>query len=306
MDDTKIENAGKEKVVYQPEDVQAIGKRILNLRNQQVLLDRDLAELYCVETKVLNQAVKRNIGRFPSDFRFQLTDSETKELVTICDRFELLKHSSVLPYAFTEQGVAMLSTVLKSDIAVKVSIGIMRAFVEMRHLMQNNSHILQRLTHIEQNQIALKFESDCKFAQIFERLEQTALPPKQGVFFQGQIFDAYQFVADLIRSAKKSILLIDNYVDDSVLKLLLKRKENVLTTIIVNQISSGLKLDIQRHNAQYPSIEVKEVAGIHDRFLLLDETELYTFGASFKDLGKKLFCFSKIECSEVVEVVRNL
>ena len=282
-------------------EIAPIENRILTIRNCQVLIDKDLAELYGVETKVLNQAVKRNIERFPPDFRFQLTKEEFRELVTNCDRFISLKHSSTCPFAFTEQGVSMLSCVLKSATAIDISIKIIRAFVAMRHYLQNNSLLMHRLEKIENQQIMMKIENDNKFSLIFNKLDSTALPPKQGVFFQGQIFDAYQFVADLIRSAETSIILIDNYVNDSVLTLLNKRVENVTATIGVNKISAGLQLDLQKHNAQYPPIAVREIADIHDRFLLIDSKKLYTFGASFKDLGKKLFCFSAIESEEVIQ-----
>ena len=188
-----------------------------------VLLDRDLAELYSVDTKRINEQVRRNIDRFPERFRFQLSDTETRELVAKCDRLEKLKHSSVNPYAYTEQGVAMLATVLKSDVAVKVSIAIMDAFVEMHRIMASNAALYQRIKDIERHQLC----TDQKIEEIIGFIGSKALPPKEGIFYDGQIFDAYAFASDLIRSARKRIILIDNYIDDSVLLMLSKRGQRV-------------------------------------------------------------------------------
>ena len=210
-----------------------------------------------------------------------------------------MKHSSVNPYAYTEQGVAMLATVLKSDIAVKVSIGIMDAFVEMRRILSVNQDLIFRLNTVEQHQI----KADQKIEQLFQFIENQNVQPKQGIFFNGQIFDAYQFVSELIRSAETSIILVDNYADDSVLTQLTKRADGVSATVCVSRLTEAFRLDVERHNRQYPPIDVREVPAVHDRFLLLDDTRLYTFGASFKDLGKKLFCFSLMESEAVVEAV---
>ena len=188
-----------------------------------VLLDRDLAELYSVDTKRINEQVRRNIDRFPERFRFQLSDTETRELVAKCDRLEKLKHSSVNPYAYTEQGVAMLATVLKSDVAVKVSIAIMDAFVEMHRIMASNAALYQRIKDIERHQLC----TDQKIEEIIGFIGSKALPPKEVVFYDGQTFDAYAFASDLIRSARKRIILIDNYIDDSVLLMLSKRGQRV-------------------------------------------------------------------------------
>lgn len=265
--------------------------RILTIRSVQIIIDRDLAGMYNVETKVLNQAVKRNIKRFPESFRFQLSKDEKNELVTNCDRFTNLKHSSVLPYAFTEQGVAMLSAVLRSEVAVKVSIQIMNAFVDMRKFLLNNAQLFQRLDRVERWQL----ESEKKFEQVFKALESRGQTPEKGIFFDGQVFDSYRFVADLIRKAKTSVVLIDNFVDDTVLTLLAKRSKKVTATIFTKQISKQLTLDIKKHNAQYPVITIKILPFAHDRFLLIDESELYHIGASLKDLGKKWFAFSKMD-----------
>ena len=229
--------------------IQEIENRIFTIRGTHVMIDRDIAEMYDVETKVLNQAVKRNLERFPEKFRFQLLQDERNELVTNCDRLKKLKHSSVLPYAFTEQGVAMLSAVLNSKTAIQVSLQIMNAFVEMRKFITSNANVFQRLEIIEKNHLQFKSETDQKFDKIFHAIEDKRLKPKQGIFFEGQMYDAYTFASDLIRSAKKSIILIDNYIDDSVLTLLSKRKKNVLATIYTKNMGKQLKLDLKKHNS---------------------------------------------------------
>ena len=287
----------KKKIKSQEE----IENRIFTIRDFQVMIDRDLAEMYEVETKVLNQAVKRNIDRFPAEFRFQLNKEETDELVTNCDRLESLKHSATSPYAFTEQGVAMLSSVLRSDIAVKVSIQIMNAFVNMRKMMISQASLFQRMDKMEIRQN----ETDRKLEKVFKALESKYKPPEKGIFFDGQIFDAYTFVANLIRQAKKSIILIDNYIDDTVFTLFTKRKKGVAVTFYTRKITKQLKLDAEKHNAQYETIEIKELASAHDRFLIIDETNLYHIGASLKDLGKKWFAFSRMDV-ETLDVLKKL
>lgn len=201
-------------------DTDKIQNLILSIHGAQVMIDRDLAELYQVPTKRLNEQVKRNIDRFPKPFRFQLSNKEKNELVANCDRFENLKHSSVRPYVFTEQGVAMLSSILRSETAVKVSIQIIDAFVGMRKFISQNAGIFQRLENVELKQL----EADKNFKKLFDALQSKDLEPKQGIFFDGQIFDAYKFVSGLIRKANKSILLIDNYIDETVLGLFTKKK----------------------------------------------------------------------------------
>ncbi|MDX3913964.1 MAG: ORF6N domain-containing protein [Pseudosphingobacterium sp.] len=264
---------------------------IYTVRGKQVMLDSDLAKLYQVETKNLNKAVKRNIERFPQSFCFQLTEEEAENL-----RFQIGTSSlnyggrRYLPYVFGEQGVAMLSAVLRSEIAVKVSIEIMNAFVEMRKLLIGNAALFSRMDKIELKQI----EADGKFEEIFKALESGKLHSEKGIFYDGQIFDAYTFVADIIRSAQRSIILIDNYVDDTVLTLLGKRGQSVSVTIYTKSISNQLQLDLQRYNSQYPAINIHAFAHAHDRFLIIDGTELYHIGASLKDLGKKWFAFSKM------------
>jgi hypothetical protein len=280
-----------------------IQERIFTIRGQQVMLDRDLAEMYDVEVKRLNEQVKRNSERFPESFRFQLNDSEKDELVANCDRFESLKHSSQNPHAFTEQGVAMLSAVLRSTTAIRVSIRIIDAFVLMRTFIASSMGLFQRLDNIEQRQFQFQETADQRFEQVFKALEAKSNLPEQGIFFDGQMYDAYSFTASLIRDATKSVILIDNYVDDTVLTLLSKRSEGATATIYTKYISKQLRLDLKKHNSQYPEIKAFEFKDAHDRFLILDEKELYHFGASLKDLGKKWFAFSKME--GMTEMVMN-
>lgn len=286
-----------------------IQNRIYAIRNVQVMLDSDLANLYGVEIKVLNQAVKRNIERFPQEFSFQLTVEEnnslrsqvaTLETESLRSQIVTLKirrgeHRKYFPYVFTEQGVAMLSGVLKSNTAVQISIQIINAFVSMRKFISANAQIFHRLEGVERKQIAYKVETDEKFKRVFDAIEEKDIKPKQGIFFDGQIFDAYQFVSDLIRTARKSIIVIDNYIDDAVLTLLSKANKKVRITLLTKAISKQLALDIKKYNEQYPAITLKEFHHSHDRFLIIDGKTVYHFGASLKDLGKKWFAFSKFD-----------
>jgi len=309
---------------------------IHSIRGEQVMLDSDLAEIYGVETKVFNQAVKRNIERFPETFRFQLTEEEYDSLKTrlegsssdeglrsqnaTLEESENLRSQNAtssdagalrsqivtsshggrryLPYAFTEQGVSMLSAVLRSETAVKVSIQIIHAFVEMRRFLQANASIFTRMDSMEKRQFALESKTMENFEKVFQALE-AAEPPNQGIFYNGQVHDAHAFVSELIRKAKKSLVLIDNYIDDSVLTLLTKRKKGVTASIYTQSISKQLTLDLDKHNAQYPPIEIHNFKDAHDRFLILDERDIYHIGASLKDLGKKWFAFSKFETGAV-------
>ena len=280
---------------------QEIKNLIYTIREKQVMLDSDLAKIYQVETKVFNQAVKRNVDRFPDIFRFQLTQDEFD---TINLRSQIVTSSlnyggrRYLPFVFTEQGIAMLSAVLRSDVAIKVSIEIINAFVEMRRMVSNHASLFQRLDYIEYKQLQV----DQKFEELFKALESGKLYSEKGIFYNGQVFDAYTFVADIIRNAKSSIILLDNYVDDTVLTLLGKRNENVTATIYTKSISNQLQLDLQRYNSQYPAIEVEVFSNAHDRFLIIDNAELYHIGASLKDLGKKWFAFSRMD----IEIGRML
>ncbi len=272
------------------------------------MLDKDLAMLYGVETRALNQAVKRNIQRFPSDFRFQLTMEECSksQIVTLnAGRGQNIKK---LPYAFTEQGVAMLSSVLRSHTAIEVNIQIMRAFVSMRHFMVSNASIFNRLETIEYHQLEMQKhqqETDKRIDEVFRRLDEGNAKPMQGVFYNGQVYDAYAFVSNLIKSAKEHIILIDNYVDETVLTLLDKRGKGVSAVIYTQQISRQLQLDIDRHNAQYAPIDVETFRWSHDRFLCIDD-DVYHIGASIKDLGKKWFGFSRMEILTPDELVERI
>jgi len=289
---------------------------IYTVRDVQVMLDSDLAELFEVETKVFNQAVKRNVNRFLDNFRFQLTKDEYDNLrsqtVTLkIDSGKKNLRSQVvtssehggrryLPYAFTEQGVAMLTGVIRSGIAIEMSIKIMIAFVEMRRYISSNALLLSRIDNIETRQLIDKKASDEKFEKIFNALGEKQETPKEKIFYGGQIYDAYSFIIELIEKAKIDIVLIDNYLDKSVLDMLSKKQNNVKVRLITNPKTKLLKTDIQKFNQQYPLLSIDYSDKIHDRFLLIDKAELYHIGASLKDLGKKMFAFSLMEDKELI------
>lgn len=313
-----------------------VNNLIYTVRGTQVMIDSDLAKLYVVETKALNRAVKRNIERFPEIYRFQLTEQEYENLryqigtssgdVFLRYQFGTLKndvnddinskdlrtqnvtiednrgkHRKYLPYVFTEQGVAMLSAVLRSETAVKVSIQIINAFVEMRKILSQNAGLLQRMDKVETKLI----ENDAKFEQIFTALETKNSEPTQNIFFDGQIYDAYSFIVKLIEKAEKNIILIDNYVDNSILDMLSKKKKSVEVKIITHSKTKVLDIDIQKFNLQYPTLSIEYSDKMHDRFLLIDIKELYHIGASLKDLGKKCFAFSLMEDKELITNLLN-
>jgi hypothetical protein len=279
---------------------QHIENIIFTLRDEQVMIDFHLADIYGVETKRLNEQVKRNPLRFPKTFMFQIT---TEEWESLRSQFATAEQNSLLqsqiatskrrtlPYVFTEQGVAMLSAVLNSDIAIEASIKIMQAFINMRKFLLQNATVFQRLNQLEIKQL----QTDEKIERVFKAIEAGQPQPDKGIYFDGQIFDAYSFISELIKKAEKEIILIDNYVDESVLTLLSKRGESVNAIIYTKEISKTVKLDLQKHNAQYPPIVAKSFALSHDRFLIIDKTELYHIGASLKDLGKKWFAFSRMD-----------
>lgn len=276
------------------------------IRGQQVMLDSDLSALYGVETRRLNEQVKRNIERFPDDFMFQLRKEELDNLMSQ-NATSSWGGTRKLPYAFTEQGIAMLSSVLKSQTAVEVNIRIMRAFITMRRFIATNAQLFQRLETIEYHQLEMKQHqevTDRRIDEVFKHLDAD-IPPMQGIFYDGQVFDAYRFVSDLIRKAKQSIVLIDNYVDDTVLTLLDKRSEGVSATIYTQRISSQFQLDVDRHNSQYPLIEIKRFNKAHDRFRLIDN-EVYHIGASIKDLGKKWFGFTLMRDITATELIKKI
>jgi len=271
------------------------------IRGKQVMLDSDVARLYNYKTKVLNLTVKRNIERFPEEFCFQLTDSELEHLRF---QFETSKRKinskggrRYLPYAFTEQGIAMLAGVLKSQIAIDVSINIIKTFIKMREFIKNNEEIFNRLIKIESKML----EHDKKFDLVFNELQKDKESEfKQKIFFNGQIYDSYSLVISIIKKAKEKILIIDNYIDDSILDMLAKKNRNVKVTILTSEKSNISKLDVQKFNKEYPILEIAKSNKFHDRFIVIDNTEIYHVGASLKDLGKKCFALSKIEDKEYV------
>jgi len=286
-----------------------IEDHIQAIRGKQVIVDRDLARLYGVETKVLKQTVKRNIRRFPSEFMFVLTIEETQtsrsQIVTLnnskAKRGQNVKYTAM---AFTEQGVAMLSTVLKSDLAIAISIEIMQVFVRLRNKLLDSTIIQSRLHQMEMR-IDLQ---DLKIDSILMKTSENQRIPSHGIFFNNQIFDAYVFFSELIERAKTSIILIDNYIDHTVLLQLAKRKKKVTATIYTERIPAALSLDLEKHNMQYSPIEMHRIQNVHDRFLIIDDKELYHIGASIKDLGKRWFAFSRMDslAEQVLERIQRV
>ena len=292
----KMEN----KIALQRIDIE---NKILVIRGEQVIIDRDLAKFYGVATKVLNQAVKRNIERFPEEFCFQLNKEEFENwksqfVTSNSDKMGLRRP----PYAFTEQGVAMLSAVLKSDTAIIASIQIIHAFVFMRRFLQNNSKVFVEIDSIKRHQI----ESDKRIDELFDKMDRYKIEDRQGIFFQGQIFDAYAKFESFIQSAESKIILIDNYVDLSVLERFAKKRENVKVVIYTDPKTKLSEQDIQKFNEQYPRLILKHSTKVHDRFLIIDNKILYHIGASLKDLGKKCFAFEVLDQSWIKEILKNL
>lgn len=284
-------------------DNKEIQNLIYTFRGRQVMIDRDLAYLYNVETKVLNQAVKRNLNRFPEHFRFQLTEEEYENLRSqFVTSSEDNTHGGrrYMPYVFTEQGIAMLSAVLKSDVAVEVSIKIMNSFVEMRNFLLSNREMFARLDRVELKQL----ETDRKLEEVFNYIATNA-EVKQNIFFDGQIYDAFSFIVGLIKKAKKEIILIDNYVDVNTLNILCKKNQGINVVIATAGKGSLSAKDITKFNAQYPKLSVKTTTNFHDRFLILDKSEVYHIGASIKDAGKKSFEITKIEDKDLVKSLVN-
>ncbi len=297
---------------YKAEDIKNL---IYTIRGKQVMLDSDVAMLYHYETKYINLAVRRNKERFPESFCFKLTreefDNLRLQIATLNYQGENKKQVTrkYLPYVFTEQGIAMLSGILKNEIAIQVSINIMDAFVEMRKFIATNGQVFERLTNVEyklleHNNILTEHEE--KFEKVFDELQRKQNEEfKQKIFFDGQIYDAYSLIIDIIKKAKQKILIIDNYIDDSILKMLSKKNKNVEVIILTSQKSNLSKLDINKFNKQYPILKVATTNKYHDRFIVIDNKELYHCGASLKDLGKKCFAISKIKDDEYIEKIRN-
>ena len=282
----------------------AIEKLIYVIRDKQVMIDSDLAMLYQVETGALNRAVKRNIKRFPDDFRFQLTVEEYENLKCQIGISSLNKNGyggrRTLPYVFTEQGISMLASVLHSDIAINVSIGIMRAFVEMRRFIANNALLFERISNVELKQLEYQKQTDEKLEQIFEYISEHE-EASQKIFFDGQIYDAFSLIVSLIQKAEKEITLIDGYVDVGTLNLLAKKNEGVSVTVYTHQRTRLSNIDVANFNAQYPALEVKYTSVFHDRFLILDGKTAYHIGASLKDAGKKTFGITLINDESITK-----
>jgi len=276
---------------------------ICTIRGKQVMLDSDLAGLYQVETRVFNQAVKRNSNRFPEQFRFQLTEEEYKNLRSqFVTSSEDNTHGGrrYMPYAFTEQGIAMLSAVLKSDIAVEISIRIMNSFVEMRKFLISNQQLFSRLDRVELKQL----ETDKKLEEVFSYIASN-IEVKQKIFFDGQIYDAFSFIIDLIGKAQSKLILIDNYVDVNTLNMICKKNTGVDVLIATSGKGSLSTKDINKFNVQYPKLSVKTTTDFHDRFLIIDDEEGYFIGASIKDADKKSFAITKIEDGKMVQNLIN-
>lgn len=280
-------------------DASAIRNLIYTVRGKQVMLDSDLAMLYQVETKVLNQAVSRNLKRFPERFSFKLTKNEAadvrSQIVTL--RPDLDKQNTwwrYPPRVFTEQGVSMLSAVLKSDMAIDVSIRIMDAFVEMRRFIAGNANLFDHIRSVELRQLEYQKNTDERFERVFAYMEAHEAP-RQKVFFDGQIYDAFELLVQLVQRAEQSIVLVDGYVDVKTLNILAKKKPGVPVGIWTHPNTSLTRHDVSTFNAEYPELTVRYTRAFHDRFLILDDREGYLIGASLKDAGKRSFGLAKIE-----------
>ena len=288
----------------------SIRSKIHVIRNQQVMLDRDLAQIYGYETRRFNEQVKNNQERFDEDFRFQLTKEEFEGL-NLMSKFSTSSWGGTrkLPYAFTEQGIYMLMTVLKGDLAVTQSKMLIRTFKEMKHFIQNNSHIFAELDNIKNHLLESDLhhkETDIKIKELFSLMDKYNINETQGIFFQGQIFDAYAKFESFLAAAKKEIILIDNYVDLSILQRLAKKKKGVNVTIYTDPKTKLTAQDVQTFNAQYPTLTLNHTTKTHDRFLIIDNSTIYHIGASLNDLGKKCFGFSILDSSFIPLVLKNL
>lgn len=308
------QNSNTEIVIH---NASQLKDKIYTVRGVQVMLDSDLAEIYGYEVRALNQQVKRNINRFPPDFMFQLTREELEllksQIVTSNLKSQIVTSSwggtRKLPVAFTEQGVYMLATVLRGDLAEQQSIFIMRAFREMKHFLQTNARVFAEIDiikkHLLESDIQHK-EHEKQIAELFTLMDKYKVDNPQGVFFQGQIFDAYAKFQSIIAQAQSDIVLIDNYVDVSVLERLSAKKSGVSVTIYTSPQTKLTKRDIQTFNTQYPTLKLKTTDKMHDRFLILDNAILYHIGASLKDLGKKCFAFDLFDASFIPDILAKL
>ena len=287
----------------------SIRSKIHVIRGQQVMLDFDLAQIYGYETKNFNRQVKNNIERFDSDFMFQLSDSEFEEILRCKNFTSSWGGTRYNPYAFTEQGIYMLMTVLKGGLAVTQSKMLIRTFKEMKHFIQNNSHLFTELDTIKRHLLESDLhhkETDKKIKELFSLMDKYNIKETQGIFFQGQIFDAYAKFESFLAAAKKEIILIDNYVDLSILERLAKKKKGVNVTIYTDPKTKLTAQDIQAFNNQYPTLTVNHTTKTHERFLIIDNSTIYHIGASLKDLGKKCFGFSVLDSSYIPMILGNL
>ena len=296
-----MENEINSLVVQDNISNEEIKNLIYTIRGKQVMLDSDVARLYHYETRRINETVKRNIERFPIEFCFQLTSKEYDSLKSQIATSNKKSGKKKLPYVFTEKGILMLSGLLKNEVAIEVSIKIVEAFVEMRKFLSSNGQLFERLTNVEYKLL----EHDKKFDQVFDQLQHEE-NIKQKIFFEGQIYDAYSLIIDIIKKANKKILIIDNYIDDSVLKMLTKKNKNVEVVLLTSDKSNIEKIDIQKFNKEYPILKVAKTNKFHDRFIVIDNKEMYHLGASIKDLGKKCFGINRIEDLDIIEKVINL
>ena len=305
-----LKDSMNELAIQELSNSDVIRSRIFTIRGVQVMLAPDLADLYKVETRVFNQSVKRNIKRFPENFRFQLTKEELNEVITNCDNPDRLRFSPQAPFAFTEQGIAMLSGVLNSEVAVQVSIRIMNTFVVMRRTLASIAPLLSRIEATERRQLKLEdaqVENEGRFKLILDAMHDKKFPP-QKVFFDGQVYDAFEQMKKFVRMAKKELIIIDPYFADSVLSLIAQKRKDVEVVVIKNSRNKLLHdVDVAQFNAQYAnSLTVKVSDKFHDRFLIIDKTTLIHVGASLNHLGKKCFAFSSLDKSNIPDILAKI
>ena len=300
--------------VIESASADVIRSRIFTIRGVQVMLAPDLADLYQVETRIFNQSVKRNLKRFPGNFRFQLTKAELGEVITNCDNPDRLRFSPQLPFAFTEQGIAMLSGVLNSDIAIEVSIRIMNTFVAMRRALASVAPLMARIEATDRRQIADQMRNDAnqvrneeRFRLILDAMQDKKFPP-QKVFYDGQIYNAFEQMKKFVRMAKKELIVIDPYFDDSVLPLIAQKRQGVSVLVVKSKRKNLLHaVDVARFNAQYAnSLTVMTSDKFHDRFLIIDKVVLIHVGASLNHLGKKCFAFSSLDKSNIPDILAKI
>ena len=286
------ENNNNVQAIIKSEDIKSL---IYTIRGNQVMLDSDVARLYHYKTKRVNETMKRNKLRFPENFCFQLNEDEIKNLRSqfATSNIDEINQGGrrYLPYVYTEQGIAMLSGLLRNDVAIQVSINIMNAFVELRKIIANNGLLSIQMIEVKGKLL----EHDKKFEEVFNQLQKNNEKIKEKIFFQGQIWDSYNLIIEIIKTAQKKIVIIDNYIDDSILQMLSKKKDNVEVILLTSKTSNITDLDVQKFNKQYPNLLVLKTNKFHDRFIIIDNKELYHCGASLKDLGKKCFAINKME-----------